>query len=241
VSAKLAELLALATDVTWSASFSDRHDSVGVYAKSALLPGCSGLSFELRTPEVWRVYPSTSSLSREEAEFWRRFSVPADRPFAGFDITMPDLAAVLPAVQLAIVVDGLRAIAARHEKSAFEDADTARSFRAVIRRYDRSWACPVRVTDGQFEDPDHSLRVERLQEHDEWRPLGCWVLRKVSRYPRRWLEPGWWATRRSADDAARHILNDTPAIYALPVEQAVPAPADRPGTGKPYPLARRLA
>jgi hypothetical protein len=206
VNAKLAELLALATDVIWSASFSDRQDHVGVYAKSARLPGADGLHFDLRAPTVWRVRPSTSSLRQEEAAFWQRFSTRDGDPFAGFDLTTADLAAVLPPTQLAIVLDGLRSIAARREASAFQDADTARSFRAVVQKYDRSWACPVRVAADQFEDPGHGLRVERLQEQDQWRPPRCWVLREVDRYPRSWFLPGWWAARRGADDEARRVL-----------------------------------
>ena len=217
MSAKLAELLALATDVTWSASFSDRRLSVSVYAKSARLPGAGGLYFDLQTPTVWRVRPSTSSLRQEEVAFWCRFSVRADDPFAGFDLTTEDLAAVLPAAQFAIVLDGLRSIAARHERSAFEDAETARDLRAVIQKYDRSWACPVRVAADQFEDPGHGLRVERLQEQGEWRPAGCWVLRKVNGYPRSWLEPGWWATRRAADDEARCRQGGASPASARPV------------------------
>jgi hypothetical protein len=206
VSAELAELLALATDVTWSASVSDRQDSVGVYAKSARLPGAGGLHFDLRAPALWRVRPSTSSLSQEEAAFWQHFSTRDGDPFAGFDLTTGDLAAVLPASQLAIVLDGMRSIAARREASAFQDAETARDLRAVVQKYDRRWACPVRVAPGQFEDPGHRLRVERLREQDQWRPPGCWVLRKVDRYPRPWFLPGWWAARRGADDEARRVL-----------------------------------
>lgn len=208
MNAKLAEILALATDVTWSASFSDRQDHVSVYAKSARLPGAGGLHFDLRTPTLWRVRPSTSSLSREEAAFWQRFSTRDGDPFGGFDVTTADLAAVLPAAQLAIVLAGLRSIAARREASAFQDAETARDLRAVVQRYDRSWACPVRVAAGQFDDPGHRLRVERLREREqhEWRPTACWVLRQVDRYPRSWTLPGWWATRRGADDEARRVL-----------------------------------
>jgi hypothetical protein len=206
VDGKLAELLALATDATWSAYFSDRQDRVSVFVRSAHLPGASGLSFELRAPAIWRARPSTFSLSQEEAAFWQRFSVRDKDPFAGFDVTTTELAAVLPPVQLGVVLNGLRTIAARRERSAFEDACVARDFRAVIRQYDRSWACPVRVADGQFEDPGHRFRVELLQEPDEWRPPGCWVLRKVDSYPRSRCEPGWWATRRSADDEARRHL-----------------------------------
>jgi hypothetical protein len=206
MNAKFAELLALATDVTWSASFSDRQDHVGVYASSARLPGAGGLHLDLRAPAVWRVRPSTSSLRQEEAAFWQRFSTRDGDPFAGFDVTTADLAAVLPAAQLATVLDGLRSIAARREASAFQDADTARDLRAVVQKYDRSWACPVRVAAGQFEDPGHGLRVERLREQDEWRPPRCWVLREVDRYPRPWLLPGWWATRRAADDEGRRVL-----------------------------------
>jgi hypothetical protein len=216
VNAKLAELLALATDVTWSASVSDQQGSVGVYAKSARLPGAGGLHLDLRTPTVWRVRPSTSSLGPEEAAFWQRFSTRDGDPFAGFDLTTADLAAVLPAAQLATVMDGLRSIAARREASAFQDAETARDLRAVIQKYDPSWACPVRVAAGQFEDPGHVLRVERLREREqhEWRPPGCWVLRQVDRYPRSWLLPGWWATRRGADDEARRVLASKKARHA---------------------------
>jgi hypothetical protein len=220
VAGKLAELLALATDVTWSASFSDRRDSVSVYARSERLPGCSGLYLELQTAATWRVRPATCSLNRDEAAFWQRFSTRDANVFAGFDITTEELAAVVPDDKFAIVLDGLRAIAARREASAFEDAARARSFRAVVREHDRrGWACPVRVADGQFEDPAHRLRVEQLREQDNWRPPGCWVLRKVDRYPRSWFEPGWWATRRGADDEARRHLamtagNDTRTAYA---------------------------
>lgn len=206
MNAKLSELLALATDVTWSASFSDRQDHVSVYAKSARLPGADGLHFDLRAPTVWRVRPSTSSLRQEEAAFWQRFSTRDGDPFGGFDLTTADLAAVLPAPQLVIVLDGLRSIAARREASAFEDADTARHLRAVIQQYDRSWACPVRVATDQFEDPGHRLRVERLRERDQCRAPRCWVLREVDRYPRSWFLPGWWATRRAADDEGRRVL-----------------------------------
>lgn len=206
MNAKLAELLALATDITWSASFSDRQDSVSAYARSALLPGAGGLHFDMRSPETWRVRPSTSSLRKEEAAFWQRFSVRDGDPFGGFDVTTADLAAVLPAAQLAVVLDGLRSVAARREARAFEDARVARELRAVVQKYDRGWACPVPVAADQYEDPGHVLRVERLQEPDEWRPPRCWVLRKVDRFPRSWLEPGWWATRRAADDEARRVL-----------------------------------
>ena len=211
MNAKLAELLALATDVSWSASFSDRHDRVdhvGVYARSACLPGTGGLSFDLQIPALWRVRPSTSSLRQEEAAFWQRFSCRDSDPFAGFDVTTADLAAVLPATQLGIVLDGLRSIAARREASAFQDAQAARYLRAVVRNYDRSWACPVRVAPGQFEDPGHRVRVERLQDRDEWRPPRSWVLRPVYRSgePRPWLLHGWWATRRAADDEGRRFL-----------------------------------
>jgi hypothetical protein len=206
VNAKLAELLALATDATWSASFSDRQDLVGAYARSERLPGASGLSIDLRSPSVWRVRPSTGSLSQEEAAFWQRFSTRDGDPFGGFEVTTADLAAVLPAAQLTTVLDGLRAIAARREASAFEDAGMARDLRAVVQAYDRSWACPVRVDVGHFEDPARRLRVERLPEGDEWRPRGCWVLRDVDKYVRGWVMPGWWATRRAADDEARSVL-----------------------------------
>jgi hypothetical protein len=222
VAGKLAELLALATDVTWSAGFSDRQDSVSVYARSERLPGASGLYLELQTAATWRVRPATCSLSKDEVAFWQRFSTRDADVFAGFGITTAELAAVVPDDKFAIVLDGLRAIAARREASAFEDTARARSFRAVVREYDRGgWACPVRVADGQFEDPGHRLRVEQLRERErnEWRPPGCWVLRKVDRYPRSWFEPGWWATRRSADDEARRRLamaaeNDTRTAYA---------------------------
>jgi hypothetical protein len=205
-SGKLAVILALATDITWSASYSDRQDSVSVYARSERLPGAGGLYFELQTAATWRVRPSTCSLSRDEAAFWQRLSIRGNNPFAGFDITTAELAAVVPGDKFAIVLDGLRAIAARQEASAFKDAAIARSFRAAVREYDRGWACPVRIADGQFEDPGHRLRVEQLRERDEWRPQGCWVLRKVGRYPRSSFEPGWWATRRGADDEARRRL-----------------------------------
>jgi hypothetical protein len=168
----------------------------------------------LRAPTVWRARPSTSSLSRAEAAFWQRFSTRDGDPFGGFDLTTADLAAVLPAAQLATVLDGLRSIAARREASAFEYADTARNLRAVVQKYDRSWACPVCVAAGQFEDPGHRLRVERLREQDEWRPPRCWVLREVDRYPRSWFLPGWWATRRGADDEARRVLANKTAGHA---------------------------
>lgn len=208
VNAKLTELLSLATDITWFASFSDQRDSVSVYAKSECLPGGCGLRAVLRAlPEVWQVQPDTSGLRREEAEFWERFSTRAGDPFAGFAVTTADLAAVLPAAQLAIVLDGLRSIAARREASALQDAGTARNLRTVIQKYDRKWACPVRVAPDRFEDPGHRLRVERLPEpEDGWRPRGCWVLRDVDRYVRDWPLPGWWGTRRAADDEARRVL-----------------------------------
>jgi hypothetical protein len=234
MNAKLAELLALATDVTWSAWCSDHQDSVSVYAKSALLPGADGLRIALRSPSAWRASPATSSLGPEEAAFWQRFTCRDRDPFAGFDLTTADLAAVLPAPQLATVLDGLRAIAARREASAFEDAGLARDLRAVVQRYDRSWACPVRVAAGQFEDPGHRLRVERLQDQDGWRPARCWVLRKVDRYPRPWLEPGWWATRRAADDQARHVLASQEAgNAAMPANGgSPPGPPASPGAGR---------
>ena len=208
MNAKLAELLALAPDVTWSAGFSDRRDHVAVYAKSRRLPGAAGLDIELQAPLTWRVRPATSSLRQDEAAFWQRFSVRDGDPFAGFDLTMTDLAAVLPAPQLAIVLDGLRSIAARREAAAFENSAAARRFRAVVRQYDRGWACPALVAPGQFEDSGHCLRVERLWQRDrhEWRPAGCWALRQVAPRPRSWLLPGWWATRRGADDEARRLL-----------------------------------
>jgi hypothetical protein len=182
---------------------------VSVYAKSERLPGCRGLDFDLRAPStVWRVHPATSSLRQEEAAFWQRFSARDRDPFGGFDVTTADLAAVLPAPELATVLDGFRSIAARREESAFQDAGTARTLRALVQKYDRTWACSLRVAIGQFEDPGHRLRVERLLEQgpNEWRPTGCWVLRKVDPYPRPWLEPGWWATRRAADDEARRVI-----------------------------------
>ncbi len=150
--------------------------------------------------------PSASSLRQEETAFWQRFSTRGGDPFGGFDLATADLVAVLPAAERAIVLDGLRSIAARREASAFQDADTARNLRAVIQKYDRSWACPVRVAAGQFEDRGHGLRVERLRGQDEWRPPRCWVLREVDRYPRSWFLPGWWATRRGADDEARRVF-----------------------------------
>jgi hypothetical protein len=206
MNAKLAELLALAADVAWSASFSGQQDGMSVHAKSERLPGAGGLDIGFWSPSVWHVRPATGQLRQEEAAFWERFSDRPGDPFAGFDLATEDLAAVLPAPQLAIVVDGLRSIAARREASAFQDAGQARSLRTVIRKYDRGWACPVRVAVGRFEDPGHRLRVERLREQDEWRPPGCWVLREVDRYPRSWFLPGWWAMRRGADDEARRVL-----------------------------------
>lgn len=207
MNAKLAEILALATDITWSVSLSDQQDHMGVYAKSERLPGCWGLHIDsLWASTVWRVRPATSSLRQEEAAFWQRFSTRDGDPFAGFELTTADLAIVLPSPQLGAVLDGLRSIAARREASAFQDTVTARNLRAVIREHDRSWACPVRTADGQFEDPGHRLRVEPLREQDEWRPAGCWVLREIGGYPRSWFLPGWWATRRAADDEARRVL-----------------------------------
>jgi hypothetical protein len=234
VNPKLAELLALATDMTWSAWFSDQQDSVSVYAKSGRLPGTDGFYIDLRSPSAWRARPATTSLGPEEAAFWQRFSTQDRNPFKGFELTTADLAAVLPAAQLAIVLDGLRAIAARREASAFEDAALARDLRAVVQRYDRSWACPVRVAAGQFEDPGHRLRVERLQDPDGWRPARCWVLRKVDRYPRPYLEPGWWATRRAADDQARHVLaSKTAGNAAMPANGgSPPGPPANPGAGR---------
>lgn len=204
--AKLAELLALATDIKWSASFSDRQDAARVYARSECLPGCHGFHIDLQTSAIWRARPDAYSLSRDEAAFWQRFSTQENNPFGGFDVAFADLAVVLPGTQMAIVLDGLRAIAARREESVFWHSSAAQDYRAVIRRYDRSWACPVRVAAGQFEDPDHRLRIEHVNESDTYRPSRCWVLREVSPYPRLWFLPGWWATRRAADDEGRRVL-----------------------------------
>lgn len=207
MNAKLAGLLDLAADATWSASFSDRQDHIGVYARSALLPGAAGLQFDLRTPQTWRCSPSTSSLSAEQAEFWQRFSVRPHDPFGGFEVTTADLAAVVPPDRFAVVLDGLRVIAARHEAAAMADVAVARECRAVVRGYDRSWACPDPVAPEQFEDPGHRVRVERLRGQDGWRPADCWVVRQVAgTRPRPWPMQGWWATRRGADDQARRVL-----------------------------------
>lgn len=80
------------------------------------------------------------------------------------------------------------------------------NFRVIIQKYDRAWACPARVAGDQYEDPGHVLRVERLQEAHDWYPPRCWALRDVDRYPKPWFLPGWWATRRAADDEARRVL-----------------------------------
>jgi hypothetical protein len=65
------------------------------------------------------------------------------------------------------------------------------------------------VAAGQFEDPGRRPRVEHLQEPDPWRPPRCWVLREVDPRPRSWFLPGWWTTRRGADDEGRQVLAKT--------------------------------
>lgn len=205
---RLAEILALAADARWSASFPDENDSVIVTVKSQRLPGGCGLHIELRwLPGTWHVRPGAYRLRPEEAGFWTRFSSRDSDPFGGFDITTADLADVLPPAELAIVLDGLRSIAGRREAAAFRAAATARGLRTVIGKYDRAYACPVRVAPGRFEDAGHRLRVERVTEPDELRPENSWVLRDLERRVRDWPLPGWWATRRAADDEARRFLS----------------------------------
>lgn len=207
MNAKLAELLDLAADITWSAWLSDHSDMVRVHARSQLLPGNCGLEFSMETASTWQARPATTSLQREEAAFWERFSAPGRDVFGGFDVTTADLVTVLPGETLAIVIDAMRTIAARREAAAFRDTSLARSLRAVVRKYDVGWACPVRVAAGQFEDAGHRVRVERMPQPDDgWRPPGCWVIREVDSYVRNWVLPGWWAGRRAADDEARRVL-----------------------------------
>jgi hypothetical protein len=235
-------LLALGEDCRrsdrWRVSVSDRDREVDCVAsyEAPDLPGGCGVRCVLDSWGTrWSVQLASSTLTREQGEFWEALS---DRPtnphpFDGFTIDTAELLSFLSEQATDELLEGFRKRAAWRERRAFECARDAKQLRVLAERRGAEFACPVRFGPREYASVNGELRVRFSgAAPDKYTPARVWLLLRVRPGGREIMEgewPRWWPTRRAADDEARRVLarlNQPSGAQTAPV-RAPPPPSVR--------------